>query len=431
MIRFGTDGIRGRAGESPITEAVAAAVGRAAARWARGAGGEAVIVGRDTRPSGAALEGAVAAGVAAEGLIARVGGVLPTPGVAAAVAAEAGATGVVITASHNPEADNGFKVLGPGGRKPTDSETAQIEGWIAAPEPSRGGGRVEVCPDRLAARYTAALGAALGDLSALTGRRVAIDLARGAGVATAPWLRAALPCDLVVIGDDRGAINDGCGALHPDELARVVRAEGCFGGVAIDGDGDRCVLLDALGRIVDGDALAVWLTRALHAPVLAVTVMSNAAVESALPGVRVVRTPVGDRHLQAAIAEHGATLGVEASGHALFVDGLPAGDGLLTGLRALALAAARGLSIADAVADFRPFPSRLLKVPVSDRRALEDTPIAAAARAGEVRLGPGGRVFIRYSGTEPLLRILVEGRDADEVARVGDAVRDAALEVWR
>lgn len=430
MIAFGTDGIRGRAGQAPITPEVGVAVGRAAARLAREAGGEAVVVGRDSRPSGAALEAAVAEGVAAEGLVARVAGLVPTSAVSTALAEGLGAAGVVITASHNPAPDNGFKVLGAGGRKLEADQTARVEAWIAQ-DPAEGSrGRVEDVHARAWSLYTRALADRLPERRALAGARVAVDLANGACAPIVPWLQREVGARLVVVGSGDGLVNDGVGAVHPERLAKAVVDKGCIGGFAVDGDGDRCVLVDERGHVVPGDGLAWLLATGLGLPSLAVTVMSNAGLEASLPGVRVVRTEVGDKHLQEAM-KGGIALGCEESGHVLFGDGLPTGDGILTGLRALGLALARG-SVSGAVAGFRPFPRLLAKVPVSDRPPLSGVlPLREAALEGERELGDGGRVFLRYSGTEPLLRVLVEGADAATVERVTARVTRAAREALK
>lgn len=427
MIRFGTDGIRGEAGRFPATVEVGVAVGRAAAKLARRSGGAEVVVGRDTRPSGPALAAAVAAGVAAEGLDAVSAGVLPTSGVAVAVAARPGAAGVVVTASHNPAGDNGFKVFGPGGRKLDDAAQTEVEGWLAE-RPAEGPlGAVRDDGPGCLATATAAMEQAIGPVEALRGRRLAVDLANGAATALRPWLER-LPVDLVVVGGG-GLINEGCGAVHPEALAAAVRARGCDAGLAVDGDADRCVLVDDRGDVVPGDTLAWWLAKGLGVGTLAVTVMSTTALEASLPGVRVVRTAVGDRALSSALAR-GADLGCEESGHVLFAGGMPAGDGLVTGLVALSLAWARGAPLAEALAPFRPFPRRLTRVPAPTRPDLDGVPaLAEAVAVGEAALGPGGRVFLRYSGTEPVLRVLVEGADEAVVRRVSEQITRLAAEV--
>jgi phosphoglucosamine mutase len=413
-VSFGTDGIRGRAGEHPITPEIAVAVGRAAVRL----GARRVLVARDPRDAGPMLEAGVAAGIAGEGAEALIAGVLPTSGVAAALAAGLADVGVMITASHNPPEDDGFKILGRGGKKLTDAETSACEAAIAEGARPATPGRLLGAEREAFDAYVVALEAATPERAQLAGPKIAIDLANGAGIALVGWLLDALP-GVTLVGEGTGRPNDGVGSEHPAALGAVIRERGLAGGFAIDGDGDRCRLVDASGALVDGDAVAWLLARGRHAEAIAVTVMSTTALEPALPGVRVMRTPVGDRHLGAAMdADPKIGVGAEESGHVLFADALPTGDGIVTGIRALALALAAG-GIAESLAGFRPFPRKITKVRVVRRRSLADLPaLADAAAAGELLLGANGRVFLRYSGTEPVLRVLVEGADADVVSRV-------------
>lgn len=427
--RFGTDGIRGRAGEWPCTSEVGVAVGRAAVRLARTVGGSRVCIARDPRESGPMLEAAIAAGVAGEGGTALLAGVLPTSGLACALRAGIADVGVMLTASHNPHTDNGFKVLGPGGRKLSDDETAAVERWLGEAPGTREPGTIRDAQAEAFEAYAAALSAAIPERTKLAGRRLAVDLANGAALPMRDWLLQELPCEVVFASDGTGRVNDGCGSEHPERLQEIVVSERCDAGLAVDGDGDRCRLVTEHGRIVDGDALAWLLARARGTRALAVTVMSNAALEPSLADVRVVRTPVGDRHLAEAIARGEATLGVEESGHVVFDDALPTGDGVVTGLRALSWALATAGSVAEAVAPFRPFPRKVTKVRVAQRPPLEEVEaLQAARREHERQLGRGGRVFLRYSGTEPVLRILVEGEDEGAVARASAEVTRVATE---
>lgn len=432
-IEFGTDGIRGRAGRAPISPEVGVAVGRAAARLARENGGRRVLVARDTRPSGEMLEAAVTAGVAGEGLDCLLAGVLPTSGVSVALHTGLADAGVMITASHNPVGDNGFKVFGRGGAKLDDAGVAQVEAWVAEVAGTLGAptdevGDVAVAQEEAWDAWEAAVQGAVGSPHAFAGRRVAIDLANGALAPAAPWLLRTFPADWIVIGGGTGTINDGVGSEHLDALQRAVSVHGCDIGIAVDGDGDRCRIVDERGHAVPGDAVAWLLARAGGVSGLAVTVMSNGALEPSLPGVRIVRTPVGDRHLREAMIAHDLPLGSEESGHVLFGD-FPAGDGLVTGLRVAALALAAG-SASDAFSGFAPLPRRLGKVAVSRRPPLESlAPLMRAKQEGEARLGPHGRVFLRYSGTEDYLRLLIEGAEQSVVDDVIEEVRRAALEV--
>lgn len=423
-MRFGTDGVRGPAGLSPIDEDGARRAGAAAAAWALGSGGDTVFVARDTRPSGAALSAAVLAGAAGAGARAIDAGLLPSAGLAAAAAATPGATGVMVTASHNPVDDNGFKVLGAGGTKPDDAQTAQLEVWMASP-PVAPGGSVAQGHDAALGVYAAAWTRSAGDLSALRGRRLVIDLANGAAATVRPlWESALAGVDVLWLGAGGGVINDRCGSEHPEALVAAVRAHGADAGLAVDGDADRALLVDASGVVVHGDRLTWLLATGLGVAGLAVTVMSTHALEQALPGVRVVHTPVGDRHLAAAMRRDGLALGAEESGHVLFGDGLPGGDGMLTGLRALVCAFSRAGSLASAIAPFVPWPRRLTKVRVAQRVPFEGVPeIVEAITQGEAALD-GGRVFVRWSGTEPVLRVLVEAADLERVVQVSERVTE-------
>ncbi len=426
-MRFGTDGIRGPAGEPPVDRAGALAVGRAALAWAREVGGGSVAVGRDTRPSGAMLAAAVAEGVAGAGGHARDVGVLPSAGLASVLEVGLSTTGVMVTASHNPAADNGFKVLGPGGYKPDDAQTEALEAWLAAPA-QVGRGHTSYDPEAVG-HYLDAFVARVGSLELLAGRRILVDLANGAATATASALLSRLNLVVEVRGAGDGIINDGVGSEHLEGLQRAVVAGGYDAGLAVDGDADRAALVDDLGRRVPGDTLAWWLGCAMGAKHIAVTVMSNAALEEALPGVAVLRTPVGDRHLALAIRNEGCSMGAEESGHVLFADGLAGGDGLFTGLRGLAAAWSLDPRLSDASARFVPYPRALTKVRVTQRPPLDEVgPLARAVERGEAALGPG-RVFLRYSGTEPVLRLLVEGRDADTVQAVSEHLTRLAAEV--
>lgn len=425
MIRFGTDGVRGPAGVFPIDAAGARRVGAAAARLAEGGP---VLIARDTRPSGVGLVAALAEGVAgASGEVWDLG-VLPGSGCGALVAATPGAVGVIVTASHNPAVDNGFKLLAPGGKKPDDEVVAQLEAWMADDAPAAEPAVRQVASQARSAWLAGMRDALPGIADTLAGRRIGVDVAAGAATAVLNELRTLLPRTEITVVGAAGPINEGVGSEHPQALAERVREDGLDAGIAVDGDADRCVLLDARGEVVHGDALAWLLAGSMGAGGVAVTVMSTYALEPALPGVEVVRTPVGDRHLALAMAEHGLALGCEASGHALFSDAFPVGDGLLTGLRALEAIFGSGDSVESAVAAFTPWPQRLGKLQVAQRPDLAEVDaIQQAVEAAEARISPG-RVLLRYSGTEPVLRIFVEGPDASAVASAYAALASACAE---
>jgi phosphoglucosamine mutase len=422
-ISFGTDGIRGPAGQFPIVPEVARRVGQAAARL-----GRQVVIGRDPRPSGTELARAVAAGVIDGGSVPRNAGIVPTAALQVAIDDRLGDAGVMITASHNPEADNGFKLLEAGGRKLGDDAAAQIESWLAESGLPERIGLVEDVTDEVRDGWSARIARAAGDLSPLAGRRIAIDCANGALAAVRDRLGDLVPADVVWLGTE-GAINDGVGSEHLGHLSDRVRALACQAGIAVDGDADRCRIVDEQGREVPGDAVTWRLTVDSGARGIAVTVMSNGGLEQQLPVVRVVRTPVGDRFLREAMDRDRLDLGAEESGHVLFADH-PGGDGLLCGLRALAAAFRAAPVLSEAFAPFVPLPRRLTKLAVRSRPPLEElVTVQRARQVGLERLGPFGRVFLRYSGTEPVLRILVEGEPANTVDAVSAAVTSAAARV--
>jgi len=424
VVAFGTDGIRGPAGAFPVVPEVARGVGRAALAEARDA---VVLVGRDRRPSGAKLQQDVVAGIVAAGGTALVAGVVPTAALQIALAEGVAGAGVMVTASHNPASDNGFKVLLARGRKPDDAEAAVIAGVIASPElPARSAGTARDAERLVRDTWGRAVAAAAGDLSPLAGRRIAIDLANGAAVSVRREIESLVPTLIHWIGAGEGAINDGCGTEHLETLAEAVRSEGLDGGFAVDGDADRCRLVDGSGAEITGDAVLWRLALHLRAPAMAVTVMSTGALESLLPGVRVVRTAVGDRYVREAMERGALPLGGEDSGHVLFGDHA-GGDGVLTGLRALVAGFSAAPDLARAYAPFQPWPRTVRSVAVARRPPISTVPaLVAAERDAVARLGPRGRTLLRYSGTEPVIRILVEGTDAAAVAAVGDDLAAAA-----
>ncbi len=422
-VEFGTDGIRGHAGESPCTAEVGRALGAAIVRVL---GASRVLIARDPRPSGPVLARAVADGVRFAGGEPFDGGMVPTSGLAAALEAGFADAGVMITASHNPVDDNGFKVLDGRGRKLTDAQNSAIEAALQV-------GGVQPSPiepeslERLVHfNYERALSQAVGRVPSLEDKRIAVDLANGASSAVLQWI-GSLGFEIVRV-DGGGAVNDGVGSEHPERACEVVVAASCHAGLLVDGDGDRCRLIDERGAVVDGDALAWLLATATGAKTMAVTIMSTTGLEAALPDVRITRTPVGDRHLSEVIARGDAEFGVEESGHAVFANALPTGDGLVTGLRALALAFSRADTLSEAI-PFSPFPRRLTKVRVGRRPPVDEVAaLVLGKQVGEEALGAYGRVFLRYSGTEPVLRILVEGQDAGIVNAVSERMTELATE---
>lgn len=411
-MRFGTDGIRGRAGLE-VTAELALRLGAAVVRTL----GPRVAVAEDGRPSGPMLEAAVIAGVAAAGGRATRLGVFPSPALSWHVARGDDHAGVMITASHNPASDNGLKVFLADGTKPGPAIRAALEAALEDPLPCGVPGRIEAADG--GAAYVRAMLTALGGGRWLAGRRVVLDTANGAAAGLAARVLVALGARVWTIGDGEGsAINAGVGALHPEGLVAAVREQGADAGIALDGDGDRGVLVDADGTVLDGDAL-LWLAagEGLDPPVVVGTVMTNAGLEAALAarGVRLVRTAVGDAEVAAGMAATGARVGGEPSGHLLFADGPPTADGLYAALRAL-----RGGPIAPRLAGYRPTVQASAQMP----RAGVDLARAAAAQA-ELEAA-GARVVVRPSGTEPVVRIMVEHADP-ELARAGVERLRAAL----
>lgn len=447
---FGTDGVRGVYGGPVINEEFATRLGFAAASWlaeagdgSRGTGDRRVLIGRDTRFSGEALEAAVARGLRAGGAEPVLLGVVPTPAVSRAVRVEGAALGVVITASHNPATDNGIKFFGPAGLKLTDEQEEQIEQRL----PVVGlvgtwpGGAGQILTNS-AASYVAAMQTLL-PAQALAGWRIVLDTANGATCATSPVVLRAFGAEVVGLGDapDGYNINAGVGSEHPEQLAARVLATGARLGVAHDGDGDRCVLCDERGEVLDGDEILTLLaTHALAQGRLAqrtlvVTVQSNLGVDAAIAaaGGRVLRSAVGDRYVIELMLAEGATLGGESSGHIICSEISPTGDGLVAALKVIEVMLATGRPLSELRRAMKKFPQITAALTVRAKKPLESLPaVMAAIRGLETELGSRGRVLVRYSGTEPKLRLLVEGPTDDAIrsglARLVAAVR-AELEV--
>ena len=437
---FGTDGIRGPYGGPVINEDFVARLGVAAGRWlsqgtpARTGDRPPVLIGRDTRQSGASLERAIAAGLAAEGWTPKSLGVLPSPAVSRAVRATGAALGVVVTASHNPAADNGIKFFGREGRKLTEAQEREIERLLPADAPS-GDAPPLAAASGAAAEYIS-MALRLLPAGSLQGWRIALDTANGAACATGQAVLIALGAELIALGDapDGSNINAGVGSEHAGRLALRVRETGARLGIAFDGDGDRCILCDEQGVILDGDEiLAILAGQALArgnlaAKTLVVTVHSNLGVDAAIAaaGGRVLRTPVGDRQVAERMAAEGATLGGESSGHIIFSEISPTGDGLVGALKIIEVMLAAGQPLSVLRRALKKFPQASLGLSVREKKPLKSLlALSAAIRAVENEIGPQGRVLVRYSGTESKLRLLVEGPD-EMVVRNGLARLEAA-----
>ena len=439
---FGTDGVRGLAG-SDLTARLALDLSVAAARVLGPAAAHqrpVAVVGRDPRTSGEFLEAAVVAGLASSGVDVLRLGVLPTPGVAYLVKALDADFGVVLSASHNPAKDNGIKFFARGGRKLPDAVEDEIEALLGEPGPPspHGFGRV-IEAEREQEKYLDHLVASLGAgpvpaQPPLAGLRVVVDCAHGAAYAIAPEALRRAGAEIIAIGvePDGDNINSGCGSTHLDTIASVVRSEGADVGIAHDGDADRCLAVDASGQVVDGDQILAVLAAELKqegrlaGDTVVVTVMSNLGFRLAMDdaGISVVETPVGDRYVLEAMLAGQRSLGGEQSGHIILADYATTGDGVLTALHLLAVLARRGVSLAEAAKVMTRYPQVLINVPVDRTAAAASPELAQAVEAARAELGSTGRILVRPSGTEPIIRVMVEAVDTAQADRVAHQVAD-------
>ena len=429
---FGTDGVRGVAG-TELTRELAFDLGRAAVDVLGRHGTErpVFLVGRDTRSSGVWLEAALAEGIRSAGGDVLLAGVEPTPAIAFLTMELGASSGVVISASHNPPDDNGIKFFSRDGMKLSDDLEDEIEALLdEQPAPARVPGRASengIGPDRYLEHLVAAAEGSLEGMS------VVVDCANGAASAVAPRLLRRLGAQVhpIFVQPDGTNINVGCGALHPEVVAAAVVERGADAGVAHDGDADRAVFADARGNVVDGDqvlaacAIDMHDRRALAGDLVVTTVMANLGFHRAMrdAGIDVAATQVGDRYVLEEMIRTGAVLGGEQSGHIIFREQASTGDGLLTAVRFLSLAARGGVSIEELASCMRRFPQVLLNVPVADPGGLDDAgAVWEAVRRAEAELGDGGRVLVRASGTEALVRVMVEAEAADDATRHADAL---------
>jgi len=443
---FGTDGVRGRA-NADLTPELALAVASAAARVLASHDPDAshrpfAVLGRDPRASSEMLEAAVAAGLTSAGADVRLVGVLPTPAVAYLTQLYGADLGVVLSASHNPMPDNGVKLFARGGQKLPDDIEAEIEaevdsGWTGPRPTGASVGRITVSGDG-AAEYAAHL--LKSAPASLAGLKVVVDCAHGAASSVAGDLFASAGADVVVVaGEPDGLnINDGVGSTHIHALATAVLSHSADLGVALDGDADRCLAVDATGAVVDGDQILAICAKALKEQSLlaedtvVATVMSNLGFHHAMrdAGIDVLTTAVGDRYVLEALTGKGLSLGGEQSGHVIFTDAATTGDGLLTALRLMGCMAAEGRSLAELATVVQRLPQVMVNVRVADRASVSSS--AAVQRAvaeASAELGDEGRILLRPSGTEQLIRVMVEAATqdrADAIAhRVADVVRSA------
>jgi phosphoglucosamine mutase len=420
---FGTDGIRGVANERLAPE-LALRVGRAATRRLRDSHpAPVVLIGRDTRRSGTMLEDALAAGIASAGGHAVRLGVLPTPAVAWGVLQRGAAAGIVISASHNPYPDNGIKLFGADGYKLLDAEEEAIEALLEADTDLPTGRDVGTTSSATGAAEAYAEWVAEVAGVPLAGMRIVVDCAHGAATTVAPRLFELLGADVVLIAcePDGCNINVECGSTHLGHVAAAVVAEGATLGVAFDGDADRVLFVDAAGNPVDGDHILTLLAAdaisraALPGNRVVVTSMANLGAHHALRalGCTLEITDVGDRYVLEAMRRHGSVLGGEQSGHVIALDHQTTGDGPLTATLVLAALARSGQTLAEAAAAVEKFPQNLISVRARREGLEECTPLWDAIAAAEAELGDNGRIVVRASGTEPLVRVMVEARDAE------------------
>jgi len=425
---FGTDGIRGIAGQAPLEPPTVRRIGAALVKALDPSEGHAhLLIGRDTRESGEWIERELAAGARRAGADVKTVGVLPTPAVAYLTRTTNVTLGAVISASHNPYEDNGIKVFSGAGHKFNEDRERLVETIVADPawQLDADEAPAVVAVDESEA-YLDHLHDMLADSDGLRGRRLVVDCANGATTPVAARLLRSLGFDVEVLGaaPDGRNINLGCGSTHPESMAAMVREVGAIAGVAFDGDGDRAIFADEQGRIVDGDAVMLMCARQLKAEgrlrgdTVVATVMSNIGLEIALAesGISLRRTQVGDKYVMEELLRDGFSLGGEQSGHIIFTDYLFTGDGLATALGVLRVMASTGRTLSSLAAQLVTYPQVLVNVRVRERRDLATVPAVADAIAGvESRLAGHGRLLVRYSGTEPLLRIMLEGRDRDEI----------------
>jgi phosphoglucosamine mutase len=440
---FGTDGIRGVAGEPPLDMRTAHALGIALGKWVRSsAGGETeeiheVIIGMDTRESGPWLVQQIAGGLQRQGVAARFAGVITTPGVAYLARTGPFAAGVMVSASHNPYLDNGIKVIDHAGYKLDDALEEQLEEsmfeWLdSGEEPIGAPVPRDASLDNIYSDFLA---------STVEGKlpfRLVIDCANGSATAVAPELFQKLGAQVTLVGNkpDGRNINLDCGSLHLEALRERVLETGAEAGVAFDGDADRALFVSHDGKIVDGDAIlyiaGTALKRASKLPgdVVVATVMSNLGLERALAehNISLVRTPVGDKYVREEMLKRGAALGGEQSGHVIFSEYATTGDGILTALRVFEIMRGSGSMLGELAAAIRAFPQKLVNIRVKHKRPLHELEeVQGQIRAAEIEFQSSGRVLVRFSGTEPLARIMVEAESEEQVekwtSRIARAIR--------
>ncbi len=434
---FGTDGVRGVANQDPMTSEMALRIGRAAAHAFRDSSRRhRIVIGKDTRLSGYMIESALTSGICSMGVDVLLVGPVPTPGIAFLTRSLRADAGVVISASHNSYEDNGIKFFGPDGHKLADAVEAKIEDLIftgtidgVRPTASEIGKAYRI--DDAVGRYNEFVKSSLPKGMDFTGLRVVVDSANGAAYKIGPQVLLELGADVISLYDepDGTNINRGCGSLHPEVICRAVRANKAHAGIAYDGDADRVIFCDETGRIIDGDivmaicALDMIGRGKLRHNTLVATVMSNLGLERAIAdaGGTLVRTAVGDRYVMERMLADGFNLGGEQSGHVIFLDHNTTGDGIVTALQVLAIMKQRDKPLSELAACMTTYPQTLVNVKVKERKDLATVP-AVAQRMAEIekQLDGTGRLLVRYSGTEPKVRVMLEGENEDEIKKLAE-----------
>ncbi|MGE5145921.1 MAG: phosphoglucosamine mutase [Candidatus Eiseniibacteriota bacterium] len=434
---FGTDGIRGTANRPPMDAATALRLGQAAGRFFnRGTHRHRVVIGKDTRLSGYLIEPALTAGFIAMGMDVILVGPMPTPAVAMLTRNLRADIGVMVSASHNPYQDNGIKLFGPDGYKLSDEIETTIErhmdsdmsGDLAGPDRLGRAQRLEDAPGR----YIEYVKNTFPKGASLAGLKIVVDCAHGAAYRVAPTLLWELGAEVVPMGVDPNGfnINDGCGATAVDALRDMVGAHGADLGIAVDGDADRLIIVDEKGQVVDGDQMMALIARdwrqaeRLRGGGVVATVMSNLGLERCLGdvGLTLVRTQVGDRYVVEHMREHGFNVGGEQSGHIILSDYNSTGDGLIAALQVLAVLIRSDKPVSESARLFTPLPQLLRNVRVNGGAPLDDSGVKKAIHDGEAKLGKDGRLLIRKSGTEPLIRVMAEGADNKLIGAVVDEI---------
>ena len=435
---FGTDGIRGRVGDAPVTADFMLRLGRAAGKVLAGGDSRSVVIGKDTRISGYMFESALEAGLAAAGANVALLGPMPTPAIAYLTRTLHACAGIVISASHNPFYDNGIKFFSADGEKLPDEVEHAIEAELEKPfttiASEKMGKAVRI--EDAAGRYIEFCKGTIPFEVTLRGLKLVVDCANGATYRVAPAVFEELGAEVITVGTDPDGmnINENCGSIHPEFVSRAVLENGADLGIALDGDGDRVVMVDANGEVVNGDELLYVLATArqdkhqLQGGVIG-TVMSNFGLELALKkrNIPFLRSPVGDRHVHKALIKNGWTLGGEASGHLLCLDRASTGDGIVSALQVLEVLVSTGKGLAELKSDVQKLPQVMINVPVSgDVSGLDNSAaINETLTSVQAQLGNEGRVILRPSGTEPLVRVTLEGTDEDQVRQLAEVLAEA------